>query len=107
MLNPMLIPHPAFSNLLFPGNVGRDIALRCPRPRHSGRNGSYLACAPAHSVPSPDAALGDGERRSAPSLPHQFRHQFAVNIRKSKIPPLKFKRQPLVIQPQQMEHRRV
>ena len=48
---------------------GRDIALRCPRARQSGRNESGKVCALGYSVPSPDAALGDGERRSAPSLP--------------------------------------
>ena len=40
---------------------GRDGALRRPRPRPSGRNESGESCDYSDSVPSPDAALGDGD----------------------------------------------
>jgi prepilin-type processing-associated H-X9-DG protein len=48
--------------------VGRDSALRCPRAERSGGRKAGQDARPGCSFPSPDAALGDGGRRSAPSL---------------------------------------
>jgi hypothetical protein len=40
---------------------GRDIALRCPRPRTSGRNEGGRVPDCKRAIPSPDASLGDGD----------------------------------------------
>jgi len=48
---------------------GRDIALRCPRPRSSGRNPQTKDAPLGTFVPSPDAALGDGDGAARLSLP--------------------------------------
>jgi hypothetical protein len=53
---------PGFTGLSFNG----DIALRCPRPE-GGTNVEKTRS--IYSIPSPDVALGDGDRRSASSLP--------------------------------------
>jgi hypothetical protein len=40
---------------------GRDIALRCPRPKRSAGRNASLTTPLGNSFPSPDAVLGDGD----------------------------------------------
>ncbi len=54
---------------LMPASAGRAGALRRPHPRTSGRNEWNQRGRMARSVPSPDAALGDGAGAARPALP--------------------------------------